>query len=77
MLFTSELMDLELIVLPSVEDVLILGTSFLTIIQRGGVDYLSSPFIKSNQEILLDLVDFALQKQSEDNLMVAISWAWV
>ena len=33
-------------------------------------------FIKSNQEILLDLADFALQEQPEDNLMVAISQAW-
>ena len=70
-------MDLELIGLHSVENVLILGTSFLTIIQRGCVDYLPFPFIKSYQEIVQDLVDFASQKQSEDNLMVAISWAWV
>ena len=33
-------------------------------------------FIKNNQEILLDFADFALQKQLEDNLMVAISGAW-
>ena len=33
-------------------------------------------FIKNNQEILLDFGDFALQKQLEDNLMVAISGAW-
>ena len=33
-------------------------------------------FIKDNQEILLDRADFALQEQSGDNLMVAISWAW-
>ena len=33
-------------------------------------------FIKNNQEILLDLPDFALQEQQEDNLMVAISRAW-
>ena len=26
--------------------------------------------------MLLDLTDFALQEQPEDNLMVAISWAW-
>ena len=32
-------------------------------------------FIKNNQEILLDLADFALQEQPEDNLMVAISRA--
>ena len=31
--------------------------------------------IKNNQEILLDLTDFALQKQPEDNLMVAVSRA--
>ena len=29
--------------------------------------------MKNNQEILLDLADFALQEQPEDNLMVAIS----
>ena len=33
-------------------------------------------FIKNNQEILLDLADFTLQEQTEDNLMVAISQAW-
>ena len=33
-------------------------------------------FIKNNQEILLDLADFALQEQPEDNLMVTISQAW-
>ena len=33
-------------------------------------------FIKNNQDILLDLTDFALQEQTEDNWMVAISWAW-
>ena len=33
-------------------------------------------FIKNNQEILLDLADFSLQEQPQDNLMVAISWAW-
>ena len=32
--------------------------------------------IKNNQGILLDLVDFALQEQPEDNLMVAIPRAW-
>ena len=31
---------------------------------------------KKNQEILLDLSDFALQEQLEENLMVAISRAW-
>ena len=30
-------------------------------------------FIKNNQDILLDLTDFALQEQTEDNLMVTIS----
>ena len=33
-------------------------------------------FIKTNEERLLDLADFALQEQPEDNLMVAISRAW-
>ena len=33
-------------------------------------------FIKNNQEIFLDLVDFALQERAEDNLMVAIPRAW-
>ena len=33
-------------------------------------------FQKKAQEILLDLLDFALQEQPEDNLMVAISRAW-
>ena len=33
-------------------------------------------FIKNNQEILLDLADFTLHQQAEDNLMVAISRAW-
>ena len=33
-------------------------------------------FIKNDQEILLDLADFALKEQPEDNLMVAISQAW-
>ena len=33
-------------------------------------------FIKNNPEILLDIADFALQEQPEDNLMVAISRAW-
>ena len=33
-------------------------------------------FIKNNQEILLYLVDFTLQEQPEDNLMVAIFQAW-
>ena len=35
-------------------------------------------FIKNNREMLLDLTDFALSEQPEDNLMVAISFlvAW-
>ena len=33
-------------------------------------------FVKNNEEILLGLADFNLQDQPEDNLMVAISWAW-
>ena len=33
-------------------------------------------FIKNNQEILLDLTDFAVQEQPENNLMVAISQPW-
>ena len=34
-------------------------------------------FITNNQEVLLDLADFALQEQPEDNfLMFAISRAW-
>ena len=51
--------------------------------QRAGYNHLISNkrewnnfFIKSNQEILLDLADFALQEQTEDNLMVAIFRAW-
>ena len=51
------------------------------------VGYLSSHIIqqaisgiivlfKKNHEILLDLADFALQEQPEDNLLVAISQAW-
>ena len=32
--------------------------------------------LKNNQEILVDLADFTLQEQQEDNLMVGISWAW-
>ena len=30
-------------------------------------------FIKSNQEMLLDHADFALQEQAEDNLIVTFS----
>ena len=33
-------------------------------------------FIKNNQELLLDLADFAVQEQPADNLMVAISRPW-
>ena len=33
-------------------------------------------FIKTNHGILLDLADFALQKQPEDNLMVTIAVQW-
>ena len=33
-------------------------------------------FIENKQEILLDLADFALQEQPEDNLTVTISRAW-
>ena len=33
-------------------------------------------FIKNNQEILLDLTDFAVREEPEDNLMAAISWPW-
>ena len=36
----------------------------------------SGIIVLNNQEILLDLADFALQEQPEDNLMVAISRAW-
>ena len=32
--------------------------------------------LKNNQEKFLDLADFALQYQPQDNLMVAISRAW-
>ena len=31
-------------------------------------------FIKNNQEILLDLANFALQEPPEDNVMVSFSW---
>ena len=33
-------------------------------------------FIENNQEILLDLTDFAVQEQPADNSMVAISRPW-
>ena len=36
---------------------------------------LNNCFIKNNQEKLLDLADFALQEQPEENLMIAISGA--
>ena len=42
-------------------------------IQQAWVGYF---FNKKNQETLLDLADFALQEQPQDNLMVAISRAW-
>ena len=51
--------------------------------QRGTYNHLISNkrewnncFIKNNQEIMLDLADFALQEHQEDNLMVYISRAW-
>ena len=37
---------------------------------------LNKQVIKNNQEILLDLTDFAVQEQPADNLMVAISRPW-
>ena len=57
----------------------------LTIIPRARVGYnllisnkreWNNCFIKNNQEILLDLADFALQKQPEDNFMATISRTW-
>ena len=33
-------------------------------------------FIKNNQELLLDLADFSMKEQPEDNLTAAISRAW-
>ena len=33
-------------------------------------------FLKNNKEILLYLADFALQEQTEDNLMVVVSRVW-
>ena len=33
-------------------------------------------FIKNNQEILLDLANFALQEQPKDSLKVSINRAW-
>ena len=33
-------------------------------------------FIKNNQEIMLDLADFALQEQPEENLIIVLTWAW-
>ena len=48
--------------------------------QRGAYNHLISNkrewnnfFIENNQEILLDLADFALQEHQEDNLMVYFS----
>ena len=36
----------------------------------------NNSFVKNNQELLLDLADFALKEQPEDNLMVTIPRAW-
>ena len=33
-------------------------------------------FIKNNQEMLIDLANFALYEQPEDKLMITISRAW-
>ena len=33
-------------------------------------------FVQNNQDILLDLADYDLQEQPEDNSMVAFSQAW-
>ena len=52
--------------------------------QRGTAIIISYPtnvsgiivLLKSNEEISLDLADFALQEQLEDNLMIVISLAW-
>ena len=33
-------------------------------------------FIKNNQEIMLDLVDFALQEQPEENLIIVLTREW-
>ena len=63
-------------------------TTYLTIIPRARVGYemtagynhlvsneheWNNCFIKNNQEIFLDLADFAMEEQPEDNFMVAIS----
>ena len=58
---------------------------YLTIVPRARVSYnhfisnkreWNSCFIKNNHEILLNLANFALQEQPEENLMVAISRPW-
>ena len=59
---------------------------YLIIIPQGRVGFLATRFVgynhlvsnerEWNQETLLDRADFALQEQTEDNLMVAISRAW-
>ena len=33
-------------------------------------------FVKNNQEILLDLADFALQEKPEDNLTIIVLFLW-
>ena len=33
-------------------------------------------FIKNNQEMMLDLADFALQEQPEENLIIIFTRAW-
>ena len=63
-----------------------LDSGVLTIFPRAHVGYevivisnkreWNNCFIKNHHKILLDLANFALQEQPEDNLMVAISWAW-
>ena len=58
---------------------------YLTIVPRVHVGYnhfisnkheWNNCFIENNQEILLDLANFALQEQPEDHLMVTISRSW-
>ena len=58
---------------------------YLTIITRARVGFhhtisnkgeLNNCFIKNNREILLDLANFALQEQPENNSMIGISQAW-
>ena len=41
--------------------------------QRGALRRVSYNHLISNQEMLLDHADFALQEQAEDNLMVVFS----